>query len=225
MRSSSIPSNPAWDRLLYVVAETGRRNVASFARSIGLRSPASLYTIRKKGAIGKLQAHRINRAFPRFSVSWLMGADGEGPGYIGGASVVSVNGNPIISLPVYINLGTYELSTRPIPDSVIYLSQSLSNHGTFASFYNSDALSPKLQRGALLLLRPCDPSEIIFDCLYYVVTAYSRSYRIIKRGKDKNHLFLTSCRSEIYPDKQLAVDCIHELYLICAVFNLTYPID
>lgn len=172
-----------------------------------------------------MQANRINRAFPRFSVSWLMGADGEGPGYVGGASVVSVNGNPIISLPVYINLSLVELAVRPVPDSVIYLSQSLSNNGTFASFYNSDALSPKLQRGALLLLRPCAVSDIIWDCLYYVVTAYSRSYRIIKRGKDKNHVFLTSCRPEIYPDKQLALDGIRELYLICAVFNLTYPID
>lgn len=225
MRTSSVPSNPAWERLLYVVAETGRLTVASFARSIGLKSACSLYSIRKKGAFGKLQANRINRAYPRFSVAWLMCNDGSLIDREAEPHCVAVNGNPIISIPLYYNLNRYD-SRQPLPvDQVIYLSGSLCNGAKFATFYNSDALFPKLPKGALLMLRPCDPSEIIFDCLYYVVTGYSRSYRIVKRGRAKDKVRLTSCRQEFYPDKEIACECIRELYLICAVFNLTYPID
>ena len=226
MRPSSIPSNPAWERLLYVVAKAGHLTITAFARSIGLKSADSLYNIPRKEAIGKSQANRINRAYPRFSASWLVSGEGDRPGSIAAeTSIMSVNGNPILSLPVYSNLNAVVRAGRPAPDSVVYISRSLCNGGTFAAFYNSDALSPKLPKGALLMLRPCDPSEIVFGCLYYIVTPYSRSYRILKPGKEKDKVRLTSCRRAFYPDTEIARDSIRELYMICATFNLTYPID
>lgn len=219
------PTNPAWERLQYIVAESGRKDLASFARSLGLKSASGLYAIRKTGVIGKLQAARIHRTYPRFPIEWLMGAEGGPSDFRAGNSYLSVNGNPIVSLPVYSNLCPYGTKHPPLPEHVVYLSQNLCNGGTLAALYHGDALSPKIQRGALLLLRPCSPEDIICNRLYFVLTAYSCGYRIVKPGRRQGRVLLTSCRTDIYPDKEVSREQIEKLFLICAVFSLTYPSD
>lgn len=154
-----------------------------------------------------------------------MGAE-DGPTGLGaGTSCISVNGNPIVSLPVYSNLYPYGTERHPLPEHVVYLSKSLCNGGTLAAFYHGDALSPKIPKGALLLLRLCLPEDMIGGRLYYVVTEYTRGYRIVKPGRRPGRVLLTSCRTDIYPDKEVKAEQIEKLFLICAVFSLTYPSD
>lgn len=73
---SDYPLNSTWERLAEVITYSGL-SVNAFAKAIGLKRSENLYQIKRgNNGISPKLAKRISRAFPCFSVAWLIFGEG-----------------------------------------------------------------------------------------------------------------------------------------------------
>lgn len=202
----------AWERLHYMVSTTRHNSVAEFSRSLGYKSGSVFYSAHKKGYFPQAVVRRIHEKYPCFLPEWICGENDNPLNYCKRTS--ETTGLQLASIGIYRNLALYEPEQNPRPDCVIYLSEVLCGGAQFASFYQGETLSPRIPAGSVVLLRTCSVEKIDYRGMYYVVTRTSRSWRIIRPGKDAAHIILTTHRPKVYPKRQIHRQEIKALYKI-----------
>ena len=205
-----------------MMRETGHKTPISFAAAVGLKDSNNLYLIKAKGYISQETARRIHEAFPQYPVEWIQGTK-DCEDIPEKFPIPEITGSRMVPLGVFKNLSLYDPQQNTRPDSVIYLPEELTGGAKFATYYRGETLSPRIPCGTTILLRPCSVNNLAYGAMYYVITATSRTYQVIRRGQDKEHVLLTKPRAKAYPSLQIPKKQIECLLRICGYISLDEP--
>lgn len=235
--SASTPSVPAVDngregivnRLRYLITIM-RMSQLEFGRRVEI-DPSNLSKI-LKGRMG-LSLKMIERIVRNTGVSynWLVsGTDvpfprqsQDNPRTVtedAGAVVVAgeASGAPVYDIDV--TAGIAELSSMFTEDRIVgYLNMPALKTRHPLVHVSGNSMSPRINHGSYIQIRPINDLENIFwGNIYVVITDDYRMVKIIRRHQDPSKVILHSCNPD-FDDMDLPLTSIRKLYLVETVLN------
>lgn len=199
-----------WLRLEFVIKNAGM-SINSFATAIGMSRSQSLYQI-KQGHIGISQAvaEAIVKAFPEYSLSWLL--TGQGAIY---DSPSRENGY----IPYYKStISQLETIYNYDPESYLYL--PFLTEFDLAIQYMDNDMSPEIEHGSVLVLKRIKKSAIIPGNIYAIRTSTISTLRRVRVCEDDAKWALCASNTERYDPIMIYDKDIVEVLSIKAVISL-----
>ena len=212
---------------------------AGFARKLGM-DPANI----SKNLSGRNPITRglINRIAADMGVSKLWLAFGEGIPFAkdSAASVAEfdmeesdmedfgsddeVFGNSATGAPVYdidVTAGSVELSREFTSDRIVgFIDLPEMRPGTAIVRVNGDSMTPTIQDGAFVAIRPVsDMSCIVWGQIYVIVLDDFRMVKHVRRHADPSMVILHSANPE-YDDMEIERSKIRKLYVVESILNM-----
>lgn len=192
---------PAWKRLKYVIDNSNVKSVNKFAFKIGLTRCETIYQIKKGNhMISKKLAILINKAYPQYSISWLMIGENQ------------EHDSNLTGIPYYEHFNDRNCKLF----DTIYLSPNIRNGAEIATLCKDNSLYPLIARGSYVLLRKV--TKAIYGEIYMVETNDFRVLRFIRKGRDENHYRLTTNQPDEFDEMEITTDSVKSLYSVCATF-------
>lgn len=215
------------DRIKYIMS-TSRLNQSAFARRLGVDSPYISKIMSGRLAISE---GFINRIAIDMGVSkqWLKyGTDVPFPKPTHAATIEArVNPEPAAELhsgiPVYdvdATAGSAELSRMLTDDRVIgYVDLPQVNPECVIIRVSGDSMSPSINNGSFVAIRPVSATGIIFwGQIYVVVTENYRMVKYLRRHDNPDYVVLHS-DNPAYDDIDMPRSDIQDLYIVETVIN------
>ena len=207
---------------------------ASFARKLGM-DPANM----SKHLTGRNPISRglINRIAVDLGVSKLWLAYGEGVPFAKESSVAEtdvfeddelgvdgVSVNASTGAPVYdidVTAGSVELSREFTSDRIVgFIDLPEMRPGTAIVRVNGDSMTPTIQDGAFVAIRPVsDMSCIFWGQIYVIVLDDFRMVKHVRRHKDPTMVILHSANPD-YDDMEIKRSKIRKLYVVESILNM-----
>lgn len=196
-----------WSRLERVIAESGLSTHA-FAKKIGLKRGENLYQIRRgNNGISIDVACRINRLYPKYSITWLMcGQEEVGP-----------EAGMMMRIPCFSSFDRPHFPAGP-NERYVCLSPELASNADAAIDFADERLFPGAGSGLLLLHRLRSGEEILYGNLHLIVLERELLLRIVGRTENSEQLLLR--RAQPGPDDILMDRArIESLWLVTAAIT------
>ncbi|MBQ4280010.1 MAG: S24 family peptidase [Rikenellaceae bacterium] len=201
----------SWQRLEKIIKWTGL-SVNAFARNIGLKRSENLYQIKKgNNGISRELADIITTKYPMVSKAWVL--TGEGEMFLDAhKSGAESEGIPFYNIDA---ISIYQSHREAEP--LYYIAIPIFDGCDFAARCMSNAMTPDIPPGAIIVLKEIDATAILPGETYLVVTGNFCGVRIIRRGAGDDQLRLVPRNVQDYDEITLDPAQILKLFAVKGV--------
>lgn len=210
----------SWQRLEQIIRWTGLSTNA-FAREIGLKRAENLYQIKRgNNGISRELARLISKRYPMISDSWLLTSHGEmiSVNYMPGALFERATDRGM-SIPFYnadiqqVVRGVHKLH----PQCHISLPMLVAG-ASMAASYSSQAMSPDVPAGSIVVIHEVPDSAIIPGECYMIVTRNVSLLRIVRRVVTNPDMWMLCARNRTeFDDVFIEKSAVEKAYILKSV--------